>query len=192
LRRTIAFGTAMTGVSALAMTATSLTSPYWMLGLAFAFMATSFSVFMPASTEAMMTAVEPEKSGGASALNQITRQSGQALGIALLGGIATVGFQSRFSQSVDSIPGVSPEQLQGADASLSAAVHLADTLPIESHAALMEIAGSAYLYGMKLALILAAILAFSGAIFAVRAIPHRITHAGELKESLDEEEDFAK
>lgn len=192
LRRTIAFGTAMTGVSALAMTATSLTSPYWMLGLAFAFMATSFSVFMPASTEAMMTAVEPEKSGGASALNQITRQSGQALGIALLGGIATVGFQSRFSQSVDSIPGVSPEQLQGADASLSAAVHLADTLPTESHVALMEVAGSAYLYGMKIALVLAAVLAFSGAIFAVRAIPHRITHAGELEESLDEEEDFAK
>ena len=192
LRRTIAFGTAMTGVSALAMTATSATSPYWMLGLAFAFMATSFSVFMPASTEAMMTAVPPDKSGGASALNQITRQSGQALGIALLGGIATVGFQSRFSQSADSIPGVSPEQLQGADASLSAAVHLADTLPVESHQALMEIAGSAYLYGMKIALILAAVLAFSGAIFAVRSIPHRITHVGDVEESWDEEQDHAK
>ena len=139
-----------------------------------------------------MTAVPPEKSGGASALNQITRQSGQALGIALLGGIATVGFQSRFSQSADSIPGVTPEQLQGADASLSAAVHLADTVPAESHQSLMEVAGSAYLYGMKIALILAAVLAFSGAIFAVRSIPHRITHAGDVEESWDEEDDFAK
>ncbi|CAB4615723.1 unannotated protein [freshwater metagenome] len=110
----------------------------------------------------------------------------------MLGGIATVGFQSRFSQSVDSIPGVTPDQLQGADASLSAAVQLADTLPAESQAAIMEVAGSAYLYGMKIALILAAVLAFSGALFAVRAIPHRITHAGELDESWDEEEDFAK
>ena len=55
LRKTIAFGTAMTGVSALSMTVTTTTSPYWMLGLGFAFMAMSFSIFMPASTEAMMS-----------------------------------------------------------------------------------------------------------------------------------------
>ena len=192
LRKTIAFGTAMTGVSALSMTATTTTSPYWMLGLGFAFMATSFSVFMPASTEAMMTAVSPEKAGGASALNQITRQAGQALGIALLGGIATVGFQNRFSEDSSSVAQLTPEQLQGADASLSAAVQLADTLPTEVHNSLMEVAGASYLYGMRIALILAAVLAFIGAIYAVKAIPAQISHAGDAKPILDESENIAK
>ena len=192
LRKTIAFGTAMTGVSALSMTVTTTTSPYWMLGLGFAFMAMSFSIFMPASTEAMMTAVSPEKSGGASALNQITRQTGQALGIALLGGIATVGFQQRFSQDSSTLTSLTPEQLQGADTSLSSAVHLADTLPVDIHNSLMDVAGASYIYGMRIALILAAVLAFIGAIYAVKAIPSRISHAGDEQRNMNEAENVTK
>ncbi|MFA7322730.1 MAG: MFS transporter [Candidatus Nanopelagicales bacterium] len=191
LRRTIAFGTAMTGVAALVMSTTSTTSPYWMLGLAFASMAMAFSIFMPASTEAMMTAVPPEKSGGASALNQITRQTGQALGVALLGGLATVGFQRYFSQQAPSIPQVSAEDLQHANASLSAAVHVADSLPESLHAALMEIAGNAYISGMRIALIVAAVLAFIGAAYAVKAIPARISQAGVPHQILSEVDDIA-
>jgi EmrB/QacA subfamily drug resistance transporter len=192
LRKTIAFGTGLTGVAALSMTVTSTTSPYWMLGLAFACMAMAFSVFMPASTEAMMTAVPTEKAGGASALNQITRQTGQALGIALLGGIATVGFQSRFSQDSSTITQLTPEQLSGAGSSLSAAVQLAETLPIDVHNSLMEVAGASYLYGMRIALIVAAGLAFIGAIYAVKAIPARISQAAGEQEIMNEAENIAK
>lgn len=191
LRKTIAFGTGMVGVAALAITTTSTTSAYWMLGLGFALMAVAFSVFMPASTEAMMTAVPPERSGGASALNQITRQSGQALGIALLGGIATVGFQSRFTDNASSVPDVSADALKQADVSLSAAVHLADSLPEAIRAPLMDVAGNAYIYGMRIALVLAAVLAFAGAAYAVKAIPARISHHEEPTPVRAESEDIA-
>jgi len=191
LRKTIAFGTGMTGVAALAITTTTTTSAYWMLGLGFAMMAVAFSVFMPASTEAMMTAVPPERSGGASALNQITRQSGQALGIALLGGIATVGFQARFSENSPSIPDVSAQTLTSADESLSKAVQLADKLPEAVRAPLMDVAGNAYIYGMRIALIVAAVLAFAGAAYAFRAIPARITHHEDALPAHSEVEDVA-
>jgi len=191
LRKTIAFGTAMTGVASLMITTTSTTSSYWMLGLGFAFMAVAFSVFMPASTEAMMTAVPPERSGGASALNQITRQSGQALGIALLGGIATVGFQSRFSDSAPAIADVSADSISDAGASLSAAVHLADSLPEAIRGPLMDIAGSSYIFGMRLALVVAAMLAFAGAAYAAKAIPSRITHHEQTPHTRSEVEDNA-
>ncbi len=191
LRKTIAFGTAMTGVAALAITSTSATSAYWMLGLGFALMATAFSVFMPASTEAMMTAVPPERSGGASALNQITRQAGQALGIALLGGIATVGFQARFSDAAPALENVSAESVSNAGASLSAAVHLADSLPPALRGPLMDVAGSSYIFGMRLALVIAAMLAFAGAAYAVKAIPSRITHHENTPQARSEVEDVA-
>lgn len=189
LRRTIAFGTAMTGVAALVMSTTSTTSPYWILGLSFALMATAFSTFMPASTEAMMTAVPPEKSGGASALNQITRQTGQALGVALLGGLATVGFQRYFLQNSPSVPEIPAQDLEQANASLSAAVHVADSLPQGLHASLMDLAGSAYISGMRIALYVAALLAFIGAAYAVKAIPARIAHASEPHRILSEVDD---
>ncbi|MDD2859433.1 MAG: MFS transporter, partial [Candidatus Nanopelagicales bacterium] len=191
LRRTIAFGTAMTGVAALVMSLTSTTSPYWILGLSFALMATAFSTFMPASTEAMMTAVPPEKSGGASALNQITRQTGQALGVALLGGLATVGFQRAFMQQSSSLPDVSSQDLEQASGSLSAAVHVADSLPESLHASLMEIAGGSYISGMRIALYVAAALAFIGAAYAVKAIPARISEAAEPHRILSEVDDPA-
>jgi len=111
LRRTIAFGTGMTGIAALVLATTSVTSSYWNLCIGFGLMAVAFSVFMPASTEAMMTAVPPEKSGGASALNQISRQTGQAFGIAIMGGIATIGFQSKFGAQSEAIEGVTPDLL---------------------------------------------------------------------------------
>ena len=138
-----------------------------------------------------MTAVPPERSGGASALNQITRQTGQALGIALLGGIATVGFQARFSDNAPGLQHLSADSVSHAGSSLSAAVHLADTLPESVRAPLMEVAGSAYIFGMRVALVLAAVLAFAGAAYAVKASPSRITHHENTQQARSEVEDVA-
>jgi nucleoside permease NupC len=71
-------------------------------------------------------------------------------------------------------------------------VHLADTLPVEIHNSLMEVAGASYIYGMRIALILAAVLAFIGAIYAVKAIPSRISHAGDEQRNMNEAENVTK
>ena len=89
-------GAGLISVASLILATTTVHSTYLNLFIGFAVMATAFSVFVPASTEAIMTAVPKEKSGGASAINQTGRQLGQALGIAVGGSIAASGYRSGF------------------------------------------------------------------------------------------------
>ncbi len=70
-------------------------------------------------------------------------------------------------------------------------MHLADSLPETVQAHLMDIAGTAYIFGMRLALVLAAVLAFGAAIYAVKAIPSRITHHENTPQARSEVEDVA-
>ena len=68
-------------------------------------MALGFSVFVPASTEAIMTAVPPEKAGSASSINQLIRQVGQALGVAVCGSVAASRYTSSFSDTASGLSG---------------------------------------------------------------------------------------
>ncbi|MFI5436537.1 MFS transporter [Rhodococcus baikonurensis] len=59
---------------------------------------------MTPSTEAITSSLPREQQGVASALNDLTRELGAALGIALLGGLLTAGYQAAIDQRLDGIP----------------------------------------------------------------------------------------
>lgn len=59
---------------------------------------------MTPSTEAITSSLPREQQGVASAVNDLTRELGAALGIALLGGLLTAGYQSAISTRLDGIP----------------------------------------------------------------------------------------
>lgn len=58
---------------------------------------------MTPSTEAITSSLPREQQGVASALNDLTREFGAALGIALLGGLLTAGYQSAIDQRLDGV-----------------------------------------------------------------------------------------
>jgi EmrB/QacA subfamily drug resistance transporter len=60
---------------------------------------------MPPSTEAITTALPRARQGVASALNDVTREFGTALGVALLGTVLTVGYRSAIDPQLAGIPG---------------------------------------------------------------------------------------
>ena len=70
-------------------------TPYWALGLWFFGYAASNGWVMAPSTASVMGAVPAEKSGVASAMNDVTRQVGGALGVAVLGSLITSLYASR-------------------------------------------------------------------------------------------------
>jgi EmrB/QacA subfamily drug resistance transporter len=59
---------------------------------------------MTPSTEAITTSLPRERQGIASALNDVTREFGTALGIALLGAVLSAGYASAISPRLDGVP----------------------------------------------------------------------------------------
>ncbi|GAB2898506.1 MFS transporter [Streptomyces deserti] len=60
---------------------------------------------MTPSTEAITTALPRERQGVASALNDVTREFGTALGVALLGAVLTSGYRGAIDSRLDGVPG---------------------------------------------------------------------------------------
>jgi MFS family permease len=169
-RVVIATGISFISLAALVIAATTPTSGYANLLIGFATMALAFSVFVPASTEAIVTAVPAEKSGSASALNQVTRQLGTALGVAIGGSIAASGYHASFASQQNALPvGIS----RVAGGSITGAITVARTLEGKARSVLLSVADRAFLHGVRLALIAAASLAILGALFALVMIPKK-------------------
>lgn len=59
---------------------------------------------MTPSTEAITSSLPREQQGVASALNDLTRELGAALGIALLGGLLVAGYQNAIRSRLDGVP----------------------------------------------------------------------------------------
>ncbi len=176
-RYLIAGGVGLISVAALIIAATTVHSNYVNLFVGFAVMATAFSVFVPASTEAIMTAVPKEVAGGASAINQTTRQLGQALGIAIGGSIAATGYRAGFSIGRVRL---TPAQLHQAGSSITGAILVAKGLAGAARTTLLLAAHQAFLHGIRLALVTAAVLACGGVVFALVAIPSRRPAPGSV------------
>lgn len=59
---------------------------------------------MTPSTEAITSSLPPDRQGVASALNDVTREFGTALGVALLGAVLTAGYRSAIESRLDGVP----------------------------------------------------------------------------------------
>ncbi|WP_327308854.1 MFS transporter [Streptomyces sp. NBC_01298] len=59
---------------------------------------------MTPSTEAITGSLPPERQGVASALNDVTREFGTALGVALLGALLSAGYRSAIDGRLDGVP----------------------------------------------------------------------------------------
>jgi hypothetical protein len=80
---------------------------------------------MATSTEAITSSLPREQQGVASALNDVTREFGTSLGVALLGAIVTAGYSNAIGPRLAGIP---------ADAAESASRGIANALTIAGEA----------------------------------------------------------
>lgn len=67
-------------------------------------MGLGMGLIMTPSTEAITTSLPRERQGVASALNDVTREFGTALGVALLGAVLTAGYRSAIDSQLEGIP----------------------------------------------------------------------------------------
>jgi MFS family permease len=182
-RTMITGGCALTGCACVLITASGTSSGYVIYLFGFALMALAFSTFVPASTDLIMSAVPATRAGTASAINQMTRQLGQALGVAIAGSIAATGYHARLPSHIPSVPAIS---VRAASDSLTTALAIAQRLPKQSRVSLLAAARTAFLGGMDSALFVAAAIAVIGSIFAARKIPYDAHLAPSVPSELDE------
>ena len=109
----------------LCMRLLELDSPYLDLAWPLLIMSTNIGLCTRPTTSAIMGAVQDEKQGVASAINDTTREVGAAIGIAVAGSILA----AQYNRNLDSQLAAFPEPVRGpASDSLAAALAVADQM----------------------------------------------------------------
>ena len=104
-RSTMSAGIALTGIGlALMAVFVSVDDGYLSILPGILVMGAGMGLAMVPSTEAITLALPREKQGVASALNDVTREFGTALGIAMLGALLTAGYRNAIDDRLDGIP----------------------------------------------------------------------------------------
>jgi MFS transporter, DHA2 family, multidrug resistance protein len=114
------------------------------------------------ATDLIVGAVPPERAGVASGLSETGTELGGALGIALLGSIATAVYRSQLAGAWPA--GLRPRPVTAARGTLAAAVHAARRLPPRTGEPLLTAARAAFTHGLHLAVIVAGVLALALAV----------------------------
>ena len=123
-------------------------SPYWLLVTGLLILGVGMGCAMTPATSAITSVLPAQKQGVASAINDLSREVGGALGIAIIGSVMTAIYRSHLT-----VPGVPAAVLGKAKDSLAVAAHIggpvaaqADTAFIDGvHIALYTAAGAAAL-----------------------------------------------
>jgi predicted MFS family arabinose efflux permease len=121
------------------------------------------------ATTAIVSSLPREKQGVASAVNDVSRELGGALGIAVLGSLLNGVYRTELADSTSALP---PDAAATARGSLAAAQQLGERLGPQGHE-LVAAAQSAFLDGLTRGLLGGAIVLAVGAIFVALRAPGR-------------------
>jgi len=141
---------------------------YWLVGGVIVLMAFFMGNVMAPATDSVMGAVPEAKAGVGSAMNDVTRQVGGALGIAIIGSSLNSVYSSQMSDAVTGLP---PEAAEVAGDSVGAAIQVAAQLPAPAGDALVGAARLAFMDGLGIAVMVAALAAAIGAVVVHRYLP---------------------
>lgn len=119
------------------------------------------------ATESIMGALPRDRAGVGSAVNDTTRQIGGALGVAVIGSL----FAWRYHASLSDLSGLPTDAADAAQNSIGKAIQVAETLPSDQAAALLENAKQAYVSGMRVGVWTCAVILIAAAVLTAKFLP---------------------
>ena len=152
------------------MGSASVGSSYGHFAVATVLMAAGMGLAMAPATESIMGALPPEQAGVGSAVNDTTREIGGVMGVAILGSIANAGYVSNLGDAAAQLPQPAAE---AANSSLAGALTVAHQAPAAVGHPLALAAQDAFVRAADRGVLVAAVVAIAGALFAWRALPAR-------------------
>ncbi len=133
------------------------------------------------ATESIMGSLPPSRAGVGSAINDTTRQTGGALGVAVLGSVFLERYHHYASKTSGMSKGVAAAVHDSVGSALSAARHL----PAARAAEVVQFSRHAFVEAMRLTYPIAAAIVLGAAVIAWRFLP---AHARAEFDSVDDED----
>jgi MFS transporter, DHA2 family, multidrug resistance protein len=133
------------------------------------------------ATDLIMGTAPPERAGAASAISETGAEFGGALGIAVLGTIATAAYRGSVA---DTMPdGVTSTAAVAARDTLGGALAAAERLPSDVADELVDVARAAFIQGLHLTAIVGAVIAVAVGVLVV-ALLRDVESGGEPEEAV--------
>jgi EmrB/QacA subfamily drug resistance transporter len=170
-RKVVSTGLLIVALGLLFLAQSDVASPYWHLVLAIVTMGIGMGLSMAPSTTGIMASMPLRKAGVGSAVNDTTRELGGALGVAVLGSLLASKFTSALPASVAALPAPAQEAVRS---SVGGALGVAATLPGAAGSALAAGAKAAFIDGMTVTCVAAAIVAVAAAVMVRRFYPDHL------------------
>jgi len=142
-------------------------------------------------TDIVMASVPAEEAGVASAVNDVSRELGAALGIAVIGSVVSGAYRSNVERGFDgSVPA---EVVLGAGEGLGVATSLAGSLPAEIASRVIEVANAGFVDAMSIGILLSAAVMIVPIVASALFLPGRARTAiaDGLPDVLGEAEEVA-
>jgi EmrB/QacA subfamily drug resistance transporter len=168
----VAGGLAIMAGGFLLVSASTVHTRYPYLMVASVIVAAGMALAMAPATESIMGSLPPAQAGVGSAVNDTTREVGGALGVAIIGSVASSLFAGRLHAFLTHVPAHSAAE---AKASVGAAVAVGSHTPGPAGQALVDAARLAFVSGTDRAVLVAAAAALIGSLVAIRFLPARAT-----------------
>jgi len=142
-------------------------------------------------TDIVMASVPAEEAGVASAVNDVSRELGAALGIAVIGSVVSGAYRSNVEQGLGgSVP---TEVVHGAGEGLGVATSVAGSLPAEMASRVLEAANAGFVDAMSIGILLSAAVMIVPIVASALFLPGRTRTAiaDRLPDVLGEAEEVA-
>jgi EmrB/QacA subfamily drug resistance transporter len=154
-RRLSTIGLLIGAVGMASFLALDTDSSYWQFVVGVVIIAVALGLAMTPATTAIVNSLPLAKQGVASAVNDVSREIGVVVGVAVLGSAFNIAYRSRISDQLD---GLSPEVAEGAREAPVIALQNAERLGGSRGADLTAAAESAFMSGLRSAVLIGAVL----------------------------------
>ena len=163
-------GLVLVALILLSLTLWTPTTETWVVSATLFLLAIAMANVMAPGTAAVMGAVPEAKAGVGSAMNDLLRQLGGALGVAVIGSVINTVYRDRM---VDVVAGLPAQAARAAGDSVGAAVAIGARIGGQAGDALTVAARASFVDALMPAAIVAAAIALTTAALVVRAMPAR-------------------
>lgn len=151
------------------------TTPYPLIAAGQVVFATGLALMISPSTNSVMQSIPVRKAGVGSAMNDMTRQLGGALGIAVLGSVLNSVYRANLTPLVEGLPDTLPEAGREAIMRSIQGAHFvaAQVPPIFSSVAteIVNTSNAGFLEGARQALLVGAVVMFGACLIAFFFLP---------------------
>lgn len=163
-------GLVLVALVLLSITRWTPTTETWVVSATLFVLAIAMANVMAPGTAAVMGAVPEEKAGVGSAMNDLLRQLGGALGVAIIGSVINTVYRDRMA---DVVAGLPAQAAAAAGDSVGAAVAIAERIGGQAGEALAAAARTSFVEALAPAAVIAAGIAVTTAILVARLMPAR-------------------